>query len=416
MNVFRKSMQSAVDAWAFVRLYGQHAPLALGAIFSISCVVVRMRGKIRDTDQDITVLYVGRRSRSRSNYSYLSSALFDDRLVVDRHPSNLLAVRKHMRRASALSDILIADIGWPYDALFNRSGTFLELPDWMNMAVNLADDWPAVIRSFRQTTRNNDLRLIRRNDYQCRLTRSRRDIEQFYELLYLPFIRHKHGNAAVAAPRRHVIRRALQGWLLQVLKGSDVVAAGVVYPDDGALYFLWLGIPKRHLENPPEAAISALYYFGIQHAFEQQLDSVDFAGTRPFLTDGAFHFKRKWGAAVEDTFSPSSILIKPQNGNEGAAKFCQHFPMLARRRDGLEAIFLRMGERVDAEAFSRLEKAYACSGIDSIAVIEIAESDEPTLTKVSNEGRAHRHVKTRLDKFAEHYAREAPNECQGALR
>jgi len=154
------------------------------------------------------------------------------------------------------------------------------------------------------------------------------------------------------------------------------VAAGVVYPEEDVLFFLWMGLPPEALGVPAEGAISALYYFGIRYAFDQGYAAVDFTGTRAFLGDGAFRFKRKWGALVDDTFSPSSILVRLRPGSRPAAAFCRDVPVLARSPHGIEAVFVSLDPETDEGLFQRLQREYGCRGIDRITVLQPGEETE----------------------------------------
>jgi hypothetical protein len=275
------------------------------------------------------------------------------------------------------------------------------------MAVTISGDWEQVVKSFRHTARNNDLRLIRRNDYRFETTNEPQLIERFYDDMYVPFINSRHEADTVVAPKRHIMKRAKQGKLLRILRREEVVAAGVVYPKNGILYFLWMGLPSTLVVKPPEGAISALYYFGIRYAFDKGYESVDFTGTRPFLNDGAFRFKRKWRPLVKDTFSPNCILVKPKNNSENAAAFSEHFPLVARRGDGLEAMFLYRNESVDADILHKLTKQYGCDGLDRMTVIEIADENDTRLISEEPDGSQFRLVRCRMDCFADYYARRA---------
>lgn len=390
-----------MNGYRFVVTHQQHLPLVFEAIFSMPCAVTKLRGTIKGGVDRVSVLYVGR----RMNYAYLLRTMFEDHQVLEEKHSNLLMFKKHMETMRKGSDVIIIDLGWPYNAFYNRKGEFLEIPDWVNMVVELADDWESVVRNFRQSTRNNDLRLIRRNAYRFEVTNERRLIEQFYDDMYVPFVNFRHDEDPVFAPKKHVIQRATQGKLLHVLCGQKIVAAGVLFLEKETLYFLWMGLPPDCLEQPPEGAISALYYFGIKYAFDNDYKIVDFTGTRALLNDGAFRFKRKWGAQVEDTFSPSSILMRPANNNENAATFCEYFPVLVRNGDGLEALFLRRDETVDEGTLNRLNKQYGCDGVDRMTVVEIADENETKLIPNGPDGTQNRIVKRRMDCFADYYAR-----------
>lgn len=365
--------------------------------------VIRLVGSPPGSGEPQTILYVGR----RYNYHYLVNSLFDDCEIEEEKKSTLLTFRRHMRRMEPLADVAIIDIGWPYHGLMNRSGEYLELPDWANMAVELEDSWEGVIHSFRHTTRSKDLRYIRLNAYRCEPTTDRQAIEDFYDNMYLPFIESRHGLDAVKASRRHVVRRTGKGCLLQIYKDEQIVAAGTVFPEHGILFFLWMGMPADSIDHPPRAVISALYYFGIRYAFDNGFWAVDFLGTRTFLNKGSFRFKRKWGALVQDTFSPSSLLIKPQNGNLNAARFCQRFSMLVRRDGELEVIGLSLDEKADEETFQRLDAQYGCDGISRITRVEVSDRNASKCVDFSGDHTEYRLIRTGLDAFACHYAKHA---------
>lgn len=403
MSSARKLVNAVTGMPRFLRTYGQHLPMAFEAIFSVPCGVTGLRGTLRDGGEPATVAYVGR----GLNYQYILRLLFDAYEVVEQADTTLFNYRKHLERLAREADLVISDIGWPYHGMVNRHGDFLEMPDWVNLSLDLADDWTSVVRGFRHTTRNNDLRLVRRNAYHCKPTNDRDVIERFYDEMYAPFVTRRHEEESVLAPREQVVGRAMSGALLRVFREQQVVAAGVVYPEGEVLYFLWMGVPVQFGDSPPEGAISALYYYGIRHAFDTGLKTVDFTGTRAVLNDGPFRFKRKWGAVVDDAFSPSSILVRPRNGSLAAARFCQRNPLLARRDGGLEALILSDGEPVDEGRLRQLDKEFGCAGIDRMTVIDLCGGDSSGVGRQGKDGRGFRHVRATLQDFADHYRRQA---------
>ena len=399
MELARGCSTQARAAVRFLKLYGQHLPLAFAAIFTLACIVRRLEGTLKGTNERLSVLYAGR----DKNFTYLTRAVFEECQVVDERKATLFSVREHIAKLAASADVVLVDVGWPYHGRMNRENEYLEIPDWVTMAIDLPETWQGVVQSFRHTTRNNDLRLIRRNQYRCRPTRSRDDLEDFYESFYLPFVHGKHAGDVVLSPRRHVMKRGRQGALLQISRDDDVVTAGVVYPEGETMYFLWMGLPARHLRSPPEGCVSALYYFGIRYAFDHGFKRVDFTGNRAFLNDGAFRFKRKWGAYIEDSFSPSSILMKPREGSRKAAVFCQNVPVLVRGSQGLEARFLFADGDATPAAVARIARDYQCEGIARTTVIEISRESETGAMPTGGEKCQYPPLRTNLEGFVKSY-------------
>jgi len=405
VNVIRVIKQRLERIWRFLRAYSQHLPLALSYVLAMPCVVTTLQGRLRGREERFTVLYAGR----RKNDTYLLNLMFEDYVELEKVNSTLLTFTPHLHRMAAAADVVIVDIGWPYHGLVNRRGEYLEIPDWIRMTIELPPVWEDVVRNFRQTTRNNDLRLIRRNGYRAGFTTERAAVETFYDTMYLPFVTHKHASGSIVASRRQVLRQASKGQLLQVLRGDEVIVAGVICASDDILYFLWMGIAPAHLDSPPEGAISALYLFGIRYAFDNQCTTVDFTGTRAFLGDGAFRFKRKWGAMVEDTFSPSSILLRPQPGSGKGARFCERLPSLARRSGRLEAMFVSVDKPADGATVARLKKEYGCNGLEYINLIGISDKNATRSLLIDADGCQSRLIDSSLDRFTENYIARPSN-------
>lgn len=399
MNPVSRIIDKIADGYRFIKAYGQHLPMAARAIYVTSCAVMLIRGVSRNSGKSIVLLYVGR----NWNYDFLVNFLFRESEVVARHDASLFNVHSQSRHLLPEADIEIIDIGWPYVGFFGRHGSFLEFADWINMTLPIEGDWSNVIRSFRNTTRNNDLRLIRRNQYRFELATDSASAKTFYEEMYLPSVSQRHGDASIIAPLAHVLKRARQGKLLQVFKGDDLVIAGVIYPKDDILYFLWQGAPQRFRKRPPEGAVSALYYFGILYAFDNGLHYVDFAGTRPFMDFGDFRFKRKWGAFVDDSFSPNALLVRPLNNDDNTISLFEELPLIARGDDGLEAVVVRRGNSVNEDTLRTLDKYYNCEGLARFVVIDVFEIDCTATESKELNGREYCVIQCSPDQFSTQY-------------
>ena len=392
-----------VSVYHFVREYGEHLPLAGKAIFNISCTITTIRGSIRGCGKPILVLYVGR----RWNYDFLVDLMLEEHEIVSQANVTLFTARSRSRSLAADADIEIVDVCWPYVGRFNREGGYLEFTDWLNMTLSLKQDWKSTIRSFRKTTRNNDLRLIRRNQYRFEVTNDPEIIDAFYDDMYVSSASRRHGTASIIAPKKHVLKRARQGKLLQVYRGDEVVIAGVIYPEADVLYFLWQGSPPQFQERAPEGSASALYYFGIRYAFDNDISAVDFAGTRAFLDFGDFRFKRKWGARVDDAFSPNSVLMRPLNNQANTVSFCEQFPVIACCDDGLEAVIVRRDDTVDSDTLRRLDKHYNCDGLARTVLILVSDPAHAGATTMELNDHEFHVIQCHPDQFASRYVERA---------
>lgn len=356
----------------FIELYGQHLPLTIPAIFNIRCRILRIDGVLRRGGSALSVVYAGR----GRNLPYFLKSTFARYEVREECRATVFSFRERAERWAADADVYIADVGWPYDASINRDGRFLAMPDWISMGVDLADTWEGTLANFRRDARKNDLRLIRRNEYRYETTSTRAEMKRFYDEIYVPYTKFIHDADSLITPKHHVVSQGCKGSLIKVFNDTELVSAGIVVPAGDVLVSLWMGIPEHLHRDRPEACISALYLFFLQYAQEHGYSAVDFAGTRALLDDGALRFKRKWGAVVEDTFSPNAVMIRIISATPGALAFCRSMPLLARSRHGLEAIVFTDGQDEGANGAEALLSRYRIGGLDRMVIISTAGREQ----------------------------------------
>lgn len=398
MNLLRAGGLRAVElAGSFWR---RAAEIAV-AVFEFRVDVVLWRGRLRAGGEDegeVTCLYVGR----RENMAHLRRRFYEDVTTVHSHRASLVTYRKHMAAAEARADVVILDVGSPYNGWINRQGNYLVIPNWVSMVVPMAETWDETVQGFRKTMRKNIRRQIRRNGYACAPTNDPAKIRAFYDDYYRAFINARYGDAVEMTPRMEIEECARKGVILEVIGADGPVSAGVYFPSGGEFCLLASGMPEALVDNPPEAAISALYYFSLEYAFEKGFKAVNFLGTRPFPDDGLYQFKRKWGAGVRDDFSIDAILLRPVAGNAAAARFCERFATLARAGAGLELVICTTAQGLGAQDYTRMVAEAHCGGVDAVRIVQV--TDEGGALADCPEARL---VATSLEGFAQAYVGKA---------
>lgn len=394
MTITNAVKTKASKTIAFLAGWKKEISETLVAVFEFQVKVITLRGQMRGTDEDVTILYVGR----GLNLPHITKKYFLDAKTIETTKANLLTFRTHMKTAEANADVVFVDVGWPYNGRINKDNEYLELPDWVTMQAPIKEDWDSTVQNFRKTMRKNIKRLIRKNGYTCELTNDPEIINNFYDDFYAPFINSRHAGEVFLTSPRFIKNCAQEGTILRVIGPDGPVAAGVYHKVGDVLRFVDGGMPAQYIEKPAEASIAAMYYFSMLYAFDNSCTAVNFMGTRPFPTDGLFQFKRKWGAAVTDDFSDDSILFKPMNNSAKAAHFCELFPFIARKGDKLEMVISARDANLDQAARNRVIADYHCDGIDHVKIVHVAgqsethqSPDQPPITVIGAE----------LDRFAQ---------------
>jgi hypothetical protein len=123
------------------------------------------------------------------------------------------------------------------------------------------------------------------------------DLDFFYEKLYVPYIRKRFQDALFI--KKVFFQKSLGNTSeLCLLRKGDEIVAGCLFDHIGDRYILLtLGVTDETCVK--EGATSALYYYGIKRALEKKAHYFDFGLSRPFIFDGVFNYKRRWGGAIE---------------------------------------------------------------------------------------------------------------------
>jgi hypothetical protein len=267
-------------------------------------------------------------------------------------------------------DLVIADLPWPWHRLLRGRG-FIEVPAWVNQRMPLPEQWQDVFSQLRRSARGEDMRSIRKHGLEYRLVREEEAVRRFYEEMYVPHLTRRFGDAAYIEPEWKIRYCVENGTLMEVLRDGQVVAAQVLWGNQGSLHFLWSGTVGDEYGAQSRGVFPALYYFGLLHAFEGGYREVDYCGSRPVLTDGIVQLKRRWGGQVFDGWSRDTLFIRPQNLGQANLGFLCNNPVIARCRGELVGKVIFANEPVGAEQVVRAEQVYATSGISTIRLYSL---------------------------------------------
>ena len=203
-------------------------------------------------------------------------------------------------------------------------------------------------------------------------------------------------------PRIQVERRAREGVILKVIGEDGPVAAGVYFPQGGAFCLLVTGMPEHHLDNPPEASMSALYYFSLEYAFENGLSRSILWAHAPSPMMACFSSNASGGSGIKDEFSIDSMLFKPANNCPRAARFCELFPIVARKGEALELVICTNSEKIEEAEYHRLVANSHCNGLDPVRLVHL--NDAAIEQVLAKDGQPPVHVQqASLQNFSEVY-------------
>jgi hypothetical protein len=261
----------------------------------------------------------------------------------------------------------------------------------------------------------SEMRRLRRNPLHAEVSHSEADFEAFYDSMYLPFMRRRHGEFAFIQPRRGLRRVFAQGGLLWVRRGADRIAGGVFHQQGDVLRLSASAISDGDAALMRSGASAALYFHRIRLARACGCTRVDFGGSPPMLDDGLLRYKRKWGARLSaDPESRSDYLVWWERPNEHVLDFLAHTPLIFRHDGELAAVTALDPASADEgrNVAERLRSSWM-PGLRRLVVLIPGDLDQaparsaPILAalRAETEGEGREVVLCEADRFLERYGR-----------
>jgi hypothetical protein len=214
---------------------------------------------------------------------------------------------------------------------------YLAVPEWIDMRLAVPGDLDELVRSNRSI--REDMRLVRKHKLQPLVTEGEERFDEFYDSMYVPFSRARHGAMAIIKGRQELRRYIRKGGILWVIRDNQPLA-GVLYErKNDTLTLLAIGMATGELPLKKRGIMAALYYYSIAHARQLGCAEVDFRAARPSLHDGLLRYKRKWGNALCDNSNSYYDLLVRWNSVNGVVKdFLSHTGLIFRDEGRLSAI------------------------------------------------------------------------------
>lgn len=301
--------------------------LALGIPLSI------LRGFAQGTDKFHTVVVAG----SEPWASYLAQLFFGtppQREYVGK--IRLSALPRTLKRLSDSATLVIARV----DELTARvflPRSYVVVPEWVDLLLTVPDDFETLTRGNHSL--KSDLKTALRNRLTCQVSHSAGDLETFYQVFYVPFVRERHGAYAYTwslGMLRYHLRRGVLVWVTQ---GGQRIAGAVLRAKGAMLQTVAMGTANGDYQPIRLGAATAIYCHAVEYARASGCTEINFGGSRPVLTDGALRFKTKWGMRLVQQAGPCyDFLIRWEHLDDSIRAFLSKTPLIFRDREQLSAV------------------------------------------------------------------------------
>lgn len=202
---------------------------------------------------------------------------------------------------------------------------FLMMPKRVAHVETLSADDPPLVRKVS--------REIERRGWSSTQTRDPRALHAFVERIYRPFVAARHGARARPTPELVLQLVLLRGRLIEVRESGEIVGGALIARgllDRDRLQIAVIG--ARDVED--EVARTAPVVFARRIARGEGYARCDHLGSSPFLDDGVFRRKRRYGTVPEDMAERKDRVMVDVGSEIGRAFVSRHPFFVLTRREG----------------------------------------------------------------------------------
>lgn len=330
--------------------------------------VCELRG--RGKGSPLTVIYIG---LPYGKWHLKSTMFLEEPVEIGKEPVSMRQLNEVVSHLS--SDIVVVAAGERVVRALPSQNALI-LPLYVEQVLDLRGDWEDVKKRFRSSGEVRDeFRMLRKYGYSCELTHDGRDLEMYYQTMYLPTMEARHGHNAVVVSWEECQRHFRRGFLLLLERDGQAVAGGLCRARGETMKFITIGVANADERLMKQGAMGALYISLLRWANQAGYKAFDFLGCPPYPDMGVFQYKRKWGATV--SVAPhlrKRVWLRFRRGTPAVRQFLQDNPFITIDENGdLYGLVFADSAGMKPEDRARLFERYRSPGLKDLIVRPVAD-------------------------------------------
>ena len=184
---------------------------------------------------------------------------------------------------------------WPQTAIR------FTVPQHINQMITYPDELSTLLGGNRLQGIRNEINKCRKAGYKWRFSRSHDDFEFFYESLYVPFMKARHGDHANISSHSFLwdmcIKEAGGGLVLVTLE-DNIIAGAVCFMADEVCYIVVIGVLVEDKTSFQKGVNAYVFWCVMEWGKEQGAKHCDLGVTVGWRSDNVFQWKTRWKSKV----------------------------------------------------------------------------------------------------------------------
>ena len=342
----------------------------LRTAFTLDHAYVKMRGYEKFSNNPVSITYFG----DKISFHYITDLLFSKPpKIVEETSFRWWQLNRIFDENRNDCDLYIIDVSFPL-TLWAKFPGFIVVPRWIMQRVDIANTWKEVMGRLRRKTRREAQRVIRKYNYRAHVIDGTVAADDFYERLYKPHIKKRHGLAAVVVPRKQFINSCSRGKIIQLVHDEKVISAALLIHTGRQLSIEWTGIAPDVDQTQEQGVTDALDYYTLLYAYQQGCDLLDMGPSRARVDDGLLRYKSKWGAVVYRKKIPQGrIIIGPVYSSDVALSAILNHKFISLENGELVSRVLLRGD-MDQDSIEQVITNEWVEGLNRLSVFLQSDS------------------------------------------
>jgi len=288
-------------------------------------------GKEKNSKEKIKIMYI-----SNTTFDpYISKLIFlDQPKMENKFKINIINYKKKIKKLNSKIDGILLKNDRFYSGYFEKQG-FTSIPEWISTKLYITESWDNYKKNLSKSVKE-DLRKIKKNKFTYEISHEKDKIKMFYYKMYLPYITKKYRKIESCAhfyAIKHLFETGNE--ILFIKQNDEYIFGGVFLKKKNKIYASYAGVMQGKYDYIQKGAIAASYYYLIQHSIENNAKEIDLGSCRPFVNDGLFSYKKKWGAEIEKMGNecPQNYFFKVVNNKKSIKKFLSSNPAITMEKN-----------------------------------------------------------------------------------
>ena len=326
-----------------------------------------LKGKGKWSESSLTTLFFGKEWL----VPYFSDFVYLEEPTKERLGKIFIwKIKSRLNLDIPKADLIFIRIDEFFSRFLSRQG-FIVTPERVSFILDLSKPLSEIWKLSKNKSLREDLRMIRKHKYSYEISHDPAEFKYFYYQMYLPYMPKRFGKLTTYTSFQRMKRTFEKGQLLLVKQGNEYVSGNIIALFNSSAFFASLGIKEGKIEYLKQGALSAAYYFGILWAKEKGYKRLDFGHCRPFLNDGIFCYKKKWGMGIKRSKRVRTVFgMKICGLHQGALDFLAKNPLIFTDQEKLKGLILiEQNHPLTLGEVQSLIKTCYIPGVDCLVII-----------------------------------------------